>query len=113
MYMIKIKKLNHVIIIHSLFRHQYFQSTYFFFLIGFSKQSRLCFLNFFFTNIYNWIQFLQVGVVVWPVLQVFNYTMVPEKNRIPFVSLCSLAWSSFLAYMNHCNKNKENTLVAN
>lgn len=50
---------------------------------------------------------LQVGVVVWPVLQVFNYTMVPEKNRIPFVSLCSLAWSSFLAYMNHCSQKRK------
>lgn len=51
--------------------------------------------------------FLQVGVAVWPILQVINYTMVPEKNRIPFVSLCSLAWSSFLAYMNHCSKNEK------
>ncbi|XP_050532573.1 PXMP2/4 family protein 4-like [Daktulosphaira vitifoliae] len=50
----------------------------------------------------------QVGVVVWPVLQVVNYTMVPEKNRIPFVSICSLGWSSFLAYMNHCKRKNEN-----
>ncbi|KAE9545239.1 hypothetical protein AGLY_000782 [Aphis glycines] len=53
----------------------------------------------------------QVGVAVWPLLQVFNYTMIPEKNRIPFVSLCSLAWSSFLAYMNHCSVKKENMLT--
>lgn len=53
----------------------------------------------------------QVGVIVWPILQVFNYTMIPEKNRIPFVSLCSLAWSSFLAYMNHNNKKKDNIIV--
>ncbi|CAI6369381.1 unnamed protein product [Macrosiphum euphorbiae] len=53
----------------------------------------------------------KVGVAVWPLLQVFNYTMIPEKNRIPFVSLCSLAWSSFLAYMNHCSVKKENLLA--
>jgi protein Mpv17 len=61
------------------------------------------------TLFYNFIK--QVGVAVWPLLQVFNYTMIPEKNRIPFVSLCSLAWSSFLAYMNHCSVKKENTLT--
>jgi len=62
----------------------------------------------------TWLQLYfskQVGVAVWPLLQVFNYTMIPEKNRIPFVSLCSLAWSSFLAYMNHCSVKKENMLT--
>ncbi|KAK9512907.1 hypothetical protein O3M35_001218 [Rhynocoris fuscipes] len=43
----------------------------------------------------------KIGVCVWPVLQTINYTLIPEKNRVPFVSLCSLFWSIFLAYMKH------------
>ncbi|XP_014240427.1 PXMP2/4 family protein 4-like [Cimex lectularius] len=43
----------------------------------------------------------KVGVCVWPVLQTVNYTMISEKNRVPFVSICSLAWTTFLAYMKH------------
>ncbi|XP_014283171.1 uncharacterized protein [Halyomorpha halys] len=43
----------------------------------------------------------KVGICVWPVVQTLNYTLIPEKNRVPFVSLCSLAWTTFLAYMKH------------
>ncbi|KAL1140633.1 hypothetical protein AAG570_000563 [Ranatra chinensis] len=41
----------------------------------------------------------KVGICVWPVLQTINYMLVPEKNRVVFVSICSLMWTSFLAYM--------------
>ena len=42
---------------------------------------------------------MQIGVCVWPVLQTINFLVVPEKNRVVYVSICSLMWTSFLAYM--------------
>ncbi|XP_072383007.1 mpv17-like protein isoform X1 [Diabrotica undecimpunctata] len=42
----------------------------------------------------------KVGVCVWPVLQTVNFCYIPEKNRVPFVSACSLLWCCFLAYMH-------------
>ncbi|XP_068086134.1 mpv17-like protein [Anabrus simplex] len=39
------------------------------------------------------------GIMIWPVLQTINFALIPERNRVPFVSLCSFMWTSFLAYM--------------
>ncbi|XP_015604493.1 mpv17-like protein isoform X2 [Cephus cinctus] len=41
----------------------------------------------------------KVGVCVWPILQTINFAVVPERNRVVYVSVCSLMWTSFLAYM--------------
>ncbi|XP_012273100.1 mpv17-like protein isoform X2 [Orussus abietinus] len=41
----------------------------------------------------------KVGVCVWPFLQTINFLLIPEKNRVVYVSFCSLMWTSFLAYM--------------
>lgn len=41
----------------------------------------------------------QVGVCVWPVIATVNFTLIPERNRVPFVSLCSLIWTCYLAYV--------------
>ncbi|ALC48245.1 CG14777, partial [Drosophila busckii] len=41
----------------------------------------------------------KVGICVWPVLQTINFSLVPEHNRLIFVSVCSLMWTVFLAYM--------------
>ncbi|XP_053673878.1 mpv17-like protein [Anopheles nili] len=41
----------------------------------------------------------KVAICIWPFIQTFNFTVVPEKNRVPFVSMCSLLWTIFLAYM--------------
>jgi len=43
---------------------------------------------------------------VWPVLQTINYTLVSEKNRVPFVGMCSLLWTCFLAYMKQLEAQK-------
>uniref|UniRef100_A0A1B6GFQ9 Mpv17-like protein n=1 Tax=Cuerna arida TaxID=1464854 RepID=A0A1B6GFQ9_9HEMI len=43
----------------------------------------------------------KIGACVWPVLQTFNYTVIKERNRVVFVSFCSLMWTTFLAYMKH------------
>lgn len=49
---------------------------------------------------------LQIGVCVWPVLQTINFAFVPESNRVVFVSLCSLLWTSFLAYMKQLERKQ-------
>ncbi|XP_030378571.1 mpv17-like protein isoform X3 [Scaptodrosophila lebanonensis] len=41
----------------------------------------------------------KVGICVWPFLQTINFSVVPEHNRVVFVSICSLIWTCFLAYM--------------
>ncbi|XP_017872024.1 PREDICTED: mpv17-like protein isoform X1 [Drosophila arizonae] len=41
----------------------------------------------------------KVGVCCWPIIQTINFSLVPEHNRVIFVSFCSLLWTIFLAYM--------------
>ncbi|KOC63833.1 Mpv17-like protein [Habropoda laboriosa] len=54
----------------------------------------------------------KVGVCVWPVLQTINFFLVPEHNRVVYVSFCSLIWTSFLAYMKALEaQNKQNRLT--
>lgn len=43
---------------------------------------------------------------MWPVLQTINYTLVSDKNRVPFVGMCSLLWTCFLAYMKQLEAQK-------
>lgn len=49
----------------------------------------------------------KVGVCFWPVVQTINFTFVAERNRVPFVSVCSFCWTIFLAYMKQL-ENAEN-----
>ncbi|KAK0179201.1 hypothetical protein PV327_008014 [Microctonus hyperodae] len=41
----------------------------------------------------------KLGVCVWPILQTINFVFIPERNRVVYVSCCSLMWTSILAYM--------------
>ncbi|XP_060527962.1 mpv17-like protein [Cylas formicarius] len=52
----------------------------------------------------------KVGICVWPVLQTINFMYVKEKNRVPFVSLCSLVWCCFLAYMYELELTQQRNL---
>ena len=49
---------------------------------------------------------LQIGICVWPILQTVNFLFIPEKNRVVYVSICSLMWTSFLAYMKSLQDKK-------
>lgn len=40
-----------------------------------------------------------MGVLYWTTLQTLNYSFIPERNRVPMVSLFGLVWTTFLAYM--------------
>ncbi|KAJ8944887.1 hypothetical protein NQ318_020944 [Aromia moschata] len=55
----------------------------------------------------------KVGICFWPVLQTVNFYYIKEKNRVPFVSACSLVWCCFLAYMHQLQFNKQLTLPQN
>lgn len=49
----------------------------------------------------------KVAVCVWPVVQTINFSFIPEKNRVPFVSMASLLWTTFLAYMKQLEHKNE------
>ncbi|XP_076232725.1 mpv17-like protein isoform X2 [Calliopsis andreniformis] len=55
----------------------------------------------------------KVGVCVWPILQTINFFLVPEHNRVVYVSCCSLVWTSFLAYMKALEKKQKEALNDN
>ncbi|XP_063620825.1 mpv17-like protein [Cydia splendana] len=48
----------------------------------------------------------KVGASVWPAVAMINFCLIPARNRVPFISLCSLVWTCFLAYMKHLEKEK-------
>ncbi|XP_011297303.1 mpv17-like protein [Fopius arisanus] len=51
----------------------------------------------------------RMGICVWPVLQTINFVLIPERNRVVYVSVCSLMWTSFLAYMKALDAERLNT----
>lgn len=51
--------------------------------------------------IYVYDSHLQVALAVWPLVATINFSLIPERNRVPFISVCSLCWTCFLAYMKH------------
>lgn len=57
------------------------------------------------------ISSIQVGVCVWPVLQTVNFLWVPEGYRVVYVSICSLMWTSFLAYMKSLESKRRLKLL--
>lgn len=77
-----------------------------------TKHSSLLFAcNFFqsnqltFNTFYSYALFFQVGCCYWLTVQTFNYAVIPERNRVPFVSLFGLLWTTFLAYMKQRDAN--------
>ncbi|ERL92533.1 hypothetical protein D910_09846, partial [Dendroctonus ponderosae] len=52
----------------------------------------------------------KVCVCFWPVLQTINFQYIPEHNRVPFVSACSLVWCCFLAYMHQMSLKRANEM---
>ncbi|XP_037942579.1 protein sym1-like isoform X1 [Teleopsis dalmanni] len=50
----------------------------------------------------------KVALCVWPIVATINFTLIPERNRVPFISVCSLIWTCFLAYMKHLEHHQIN-----
>ncbi|CAH1154083.1 unnamed protein product [Phaedon cochleariae] len=55
----------------------------------------------------------KVGVCVWPILQTINFCYIAEKNRVPYVSACSLVWCCFLSYMQQLEIEKRKLKLSN
>ncbi|KAL2732988.1 mpv17-like protein isoform X1 [Vespula maculifrons] len=55
----------------------------------------------------------KVGVCIWPILQTINFVLIPEHNRVVYVSVCSFIWTSFLAYMKALEAKREQQGMAN
>ncbi|KAL3269203.1 hypothetical protein HHI36_008285 [Cryptolaemus montrouzieri] len=41
----------------------------------------------------------KTGLLYWPIVQTINFTYISENNRVPFISVCGMAWTVFLAFM--------------
>ncbi|KOB70073.1 PXMP2/4 family protein 4 [Operophtera brumata] len=48
----------------------------------------------------------KIGASIWPAVAMFNFCVIPPRNRVPFISGCSLIWTCFLAYMKHLDQEK-------
>ncbi|CAH0604693.1 unnamed protein product [Chrysodeixis includens] len=48
----------------------------------------------------------KMAVTIWPTIAMINFCLIPPNNRVPFISICSLVWTSYLAYMKHLDKEK-------
>ncbi|XP_075155393.1 mpv17-like protein [Haematobia irritans] len=59
----------------------------------------------------KFIPTFKVGIYIWPILQTINFSMVPERHRLVFVSICSLMWTTFLAYMKRMDVNDQEQLI--
>ncbi|XP_075155394.1 mpv17-like protein [Haematobia irritans] len=55
----------------------------------------------------------KVAVCVWPVLQTINFSMVPERHRLVYLSICSLIWTTFLAFMKRKEINTDQVSLQN
>ncbi|KAL3268186.1 hypothetical protein HHI36_007312 [Cryptolaemus montrouzieri] len=53
----------------------------------------------------------KIALCYWPFVQTFNFSLVPARNRVPFVSVCSLIWWTFLAHMNSERKDQINPKI--
>ncbi|XP_032675733.1 mpv17-like protein [Odontomachus brunneus] len=49
----------------------------------------------------------KVAICIWPILQTINFGLIPERNRVIYVSVCSLIWTTFLAYMKTLQAKQE------
>lgn len=46
----------------------------------------------------NYMPILFVNWQVWPILQLINFRYIPLKYRVPFGSICGIAWTCFLSF---------------
>lgn len=40
-----------------------------------------------------------MGVLYWTTVQTLNHAFIPERNRVPIVSIFGLVWTTYLAYV--------------
>ncbi|KAF9143616.1 hypothetical protein BGX30_015180 [Mortierella sp. GBA39] len=48
----------------------------------------------------TFIPTLQANYLVWPMVQLVNFSVMPLQLRLPFVSVVGIAWNAYLSLMN-------------
>ena len=43
---------------------------------------------------------MATGTVFWPIANMLNFTLVPQRHRVLYVGVMGIAWNSFLSWQN-------------
>ncbi len=46
---------------------------------------------------------------MWPLLQMVNFTIVPQHLRVLYVNVCNIGWNSFLSTMANASHHTAHT----
>lgn len=49
---------------------------------------------------HNYRSAMEANYVVWPAVQMVNFSLVPLQHRVLFVNMVSIAWNSYLSFLN-------------
>lgn len=58
-------------------------------------------------NSFLFSQFSKAAICIWPAVSTVNFALIPERNRVVFISICSLMWTCFLAYMKQLDRKDD------
>ncbi|KAL5233606.1 hypothetical protein ACI65C_001016 [Semiaphis heraclei] len=48
----------------------------------------------------NYVKVMLTSYLIWPAVQTFNFTIVPQQYRVLTVQIVSLAWNTYLSFMS-------------
>jgi len=48
----------------------------------------------------NYVTVMLNSYLIWPAVQTFNFTVVPQQYRVLTVQIVSLAWNTYLSFMS-------------
>ncbi|KAG0048669.1 hypothetical protein BGZ83_006408 [Gryganskiella cystojenkinii] len=48
----------------------------------------------------TYIDTLKANYMVWPIVQLVNFSVMPLQFRLPFVSVVGIAWNAYLSFVN-------------
>lgn len=75
-----------------------------------SEKSQICHSFAIFPHKFSLIK---AAMCVWPMVSTVNFALVPEKNRVVFISMCSLIWTCFLAYVKQLDQKNVDKIYSN
>lgn len=48
----------------------------------------------------SWWPALQTNWMIWPFVQMINFTFLPLQHRVLFANIISIGWNSYLSWVN-------------
>ena len=60
-----------------------------------------------------WWDILKTNWMVWPAVQIINFSLVPVQHRLLAVNLVAIFWNTFLSFRNSEASDKEHQLPVN